>query len=131
MAPLLRLVLWTALVSLLILLAPFVVPLGQAGPNVIPDTKSRPASGRTKSHYIKLNTIIDRPITLTVNMGIGGGDYAIGSLVTVSANPAPEGKRFSGWTGDIVILANPFIYTYDDGTRATNSSIRHRFLSPA
>ena len=32
-------------------------------------------------------------------------------MVTVSAEPAPAGRQFAGWTGDIAILANPTIAT--------------------
>lgn len=32
-------------------------------------------------------------------------------MVTVTADPAPAGQHFAGWTGDIVILSNPNIAT--------------------
>ena len=35
--------------------------------------------------------------TLTVNGGAGGGEYAVGESVTVTAS-VPSGKRFTGWT---------------------------------
>jgi hypothetical protein len=50
-------------------------------------------------------------VALIVNNGSGGGSYPTGSLVKVSANRPPEGQHFAGWTGGIVILANPFIAT--------------------
>ena len=43
---------------------------------------------------------------LTVNNGTASGDEN-GTLVTVTAAPAPAGTHFVGWTGDITILANP------------------------
>jgi Divergent InlB B-repeat domain len=43
---------------------------------------------------------------LTVNNGRASGT-APGTVVTVTANPAPAGQKFNGWTGDITILANP------------------------
>ena len=43
---------------------------------------------------------------LTVNNGSASGT-APGTVVTVTANPAPAGQRFAGWTGDITILASP------------------------
>ncbi|HET9523660.1 MAG TPA: FlgD immunoglobulin-like domain containing protein [Terrimicrobiaceae bacterium] len=42
--------------------------------------------------------------TLTVNKGTGSGNYAAGTKVTVSADPAPAGLVFAGWTDDTVIL---------------------------
>jgi Divergent InlB B-repeat domain len=47
--------------------------------------------------------------SLTVERGEPSGYYAPGTQVTVTADPAPPGQRFAGWTGDIVILANPFL----------------------
>ena len=32
-------------------------------------------------------------------------------MVTASAEPAPAGQQFAGWTGDIASLANPTIAT--------------------
>jgi hypothetical protein len=36
---------------------------------------------------------------LTVNGGTGGGSYAAGTAVSISANAAPAGQIFSAWTG--------------------------------
>ena len=36
---------------------------------------------------------------LTVNGGTGGGSYAAGSVVNISANAAPSGQVFSSWSG--------------------------------
>ena len=47
-----------------------------------------------------------KPMALTVNNGSASGT-APGTVVTVTANPAPAGQRFAGWTGDITILASP------------------------
>ena len=45
--------------------------------------------------------VLDGPVrtvyTLTVNGGSGGGEYAAGASVTITAN-VPSGKRFTGWT---------------------------------
>jgi hypothetical protein len=49
--------------------------------------------------------------TLKVENGSGDGNYAPGTMVTVTADPAPAGQQFVGWTGDIVILSNPNIAT--------------------
>jgi hypothetical protein len=48
---------------------------------------------------------------LTVNQGKPGGDYAAGTLVIVSADEPQAGAQFAGWTGDVEILANPFLPT--------------------
>jgi len=36
---------------------------------------------------------------LTVNNGNGGGSFGAGSIVTLTANPAPSGMAFSHWSG--------------------------------
>jgi O-glycosyl hydrolase len=41
---------------------------------------------------------------LTVNNGNGSGEYPAGQVITVSANPEPDGKEFAGWTGDADLL---------------------------
>jgi hypothetical protein len=57
--------------------------------------------------------------TLTVNNGSGRGQHVAGKVVKVTADPPPPGKKFTGWSGDIQILANPFLST----TTATMPSI--------
>jgi hypothetical protein len=47
--------------------------------------------------------------SLTVENGNPSGDYAAGTLVIVSADAPHAGAQFVGWTGDVAILANPFI----------------------
>jgi Divergent InlB B-repeat domain len=47
---------------------------------------------------------------LTVNNGTASGDEN-GTLVTVTADAAPAGTHFAGWTGDVEILANPSLPT--------------------
>ena len=44
---------------------------------------------------------------LTVNSGTGGGTYAAGTVVTVTANAPQSGYQFAGWTGATSALANP------------------------
>ncbi len=44
--------------------------------------------------------------TLTVNEGTGSGDYEMGTVIDVSANPPPSGKIFDKWTGNIENLAD-------------------------
>ena len=48
---------------------------------------------------------------LTVNNDTGGGNYSVGALVVVGANPPPQGSQFAGWTGDVPILSNPSVPT--------------------
>ena len=57
--------------------------------------------------------------TLTVNDGSGSGQHAAGTILTVTAEPPPPGKKFAGWSGDTQILANPSEST----TTATMPSI--------
>jgi Divergent InlB B-repeat domain len=51
--------------------------------------------------------------------GRGSGSRVAGASVTVTADAPPAGQKFAGWTGDIQILANPFLST----TMATMPSI--------
>jgi hypothetical protein len=57
--------------------------------------------------------------TLTVNDGSGSGQYVAGERVTVTADPPPPEQKFTGWSGDTQILANPSLST----TTATMPSI--------
>lgn len=43
---------------------------------------------------------------LTVNHGTGSGNYTEGAEINISANEAPDGKQFSGWTGDVAIVSD-------------------------
>jgi hypothetical protein len=47
---------------------------------------------------------------LTVNNGTASGDET-GTLVTVTADAAPPGTHFVGWSGDVDVLANPSLPT--------------------
>jgi hypothetical protein len=47
---------------------------------------------------------------LTVNNGTASGDEP-GTLVIVTADAAPPGTHFVGWSGDVTILANPSLST--------------------
>ena len=49
-------------------------------------------------------------VGLTVNNGSASGNET-GTLVTVTAAPAPADTRFVRWTGNVEILANPFLPT--------------------
>ncbi len=43
---------------------------------------------------------------LTVTEGTGDGSYDAGTVVTISADPAPEGMIFDQWTGQTATVAN-------------------------
>jgi hypothetical protein len=45
--------------------------------------------------------------SLTIEKGNPSGNYAAGTVVTVSAEAPSSGAQFTGWTGDTAILANP------------------------
>ena len=62
---------------------------------------------------------------LTVTNGNGGGNYAAGTQVTVSANAPPAGQQFAAWTEDYQILANPSSST----TTATMPSVDVRIMA--
>jgi len=49
--------------------------------------------------------------SLTVEKGNPSGNYAAGTLVTVSADAPKAGAQFAGWTGDVAILVNPSLPT--------------------
>ena len=49
--------------------------------------------------------------SLTIENGTPGGNYEAGTLVVVSADAPQAGAQFAGWTGDVEILANPFLPT--------------------
>ncbi len=48
------------------------------------------------------------PVTfmLTVNQGIGDGDYEAGMVVNITADMAPAGQEFDAWTGDVSGVAD-------------------------
>ena len=53
---------------------------------------------------------------LKVTNGSGSGEYRAGDEVTVTADTAPEGKLFKGWTasqelGDVDLTQNPLVFT--------------------
>lgn len=56
---------------------------------------------------------------LTVKGGSGGGRHDKGTIVKVTADEPPPGKKFAGWSGDTQILANPS----EETTTATIPSI--------
>ncbi len=59
----------------------------------------------------------------TINLNPVGGTYAVGTEITVTANP-DSGWQFSGWSGDLSGATNPAIITMD-----SNKSITAIFTS--
>ena len=59
---------------------------------------------------------------LTVTNGTGGGNYAEGATVTITANPAPDGQRFKEWS------ISPEV-TFAEGT--SKNSQTAKFTMPA
>ncbi len=43
---------------------------------------------------------------LTVTGGTGGGEYAYGAVVEITADAAPEGQVFLAWTGDVDLVTD-------------------------
>ena len=66
--------------------------------------------------------------TLTVVNGIGGGSYKAGTVVTITANPAPAGQSFLDWTGAAVknTNASPTTLTMP----ASNATVTANYSSP-
>ncbi len=58
-----------------------------------------------------------------VSLNPAGGTYAAGTVVTVTANPAP-GWQFSGWSGDLIGSTNPTTITMN-----SNKSITATFIN--
>jgi len=48
----------------------------------------------------------EEKFVLTVNNGSGSGEYEVGYQVGIAADPAPEGRIFKNWTGDVDTIAN-------------------------
>jgi 3-phytase len=72
---------------------------GCAGGGIIP-TDETPDPG---------NNDPSAPVTasVTVNDGNGGGTFEVGSEITITADAAPDGSEFDGWTGDVDALDDP------------------------
>lgn len=83
----------------------------------IPWSKSNGDSGATPPAILPIPSNIPGPeppappaprFNVTVNNGTGSGKYEEGAYVSITANAAPEGKKFSNWTvdsGNVTITA--------------------------
>lgn len=65
--------------------------------------------------------------TLTVVNGTGGGSYAAGTVVTITANPPPPGQSFLDWTGAPV--QNPTAPTTTLTMPASNVTVTANYTS--
>ena len=66
-----------------------------------------PGTGYSNSIVVPVGSSTPPPpkYTLTVVNGTGGGSYTAGTVVTITANAAPSGQSFTGWTGAAVANA--------------------------
>ena len=83
----------------------------------IPWSKSNGDSGATPPAILPIPSNIPGPeppappaprFNVTVNNGTGSGQYEEGAYVSITANAAPEGKKFSNWavdSGNVTITA--------------------------
>ncbi|MDB6059872.1 MAG: hypothetical protein JWO95_3716 [Verrucomicrobiales bacterium] len=68
---------------------------------------------------------------LTVNNGSGSGNVGAGSIVSLSANPAPSGQIFSQWTGAVVSNAfSPTTLFTMPANNATVTAVYSNLPSP-
>ena len=79
------------------------------------DPAYTPGSGQTDldGHARRVGSAVDlgayefqTACTLIVNNGSGDGQYPVGHVQAISADPAPSGKKFDRWTGDTQYVAN-------------------------
>ena len=75
--------------------------LGRAAPT------NAPLALRQFLRFWKTNSA--NAYSLAVSNGSGGGNFGAGSILTLTANPAPSGKIFAGWQGSGV--SNPAVPT--------------------
>ena len=67
-------------------------------------------SGTTANGYIKYMGL--KPITVTVENGTGGGEYASGASATVVADSAGANQEFFGWRANGEIVSTNSSYTF-------------------
>jgi hypothetical protein len=81
-------------------------PAGQVFKNWTGATVASANAPKTTIQMPSVNTTVTAnyaPLyALTVVNGTGGGSYAAGTVVTISANPPPSGEAFTNWTGATV-----------------------------
>ena len=77
---------------------------GLANTSAASTTLIMPASANTIT--AAYSTAAPTQYTLSVSGGTGSGSYAAGTVISVTANTAPAGSQFSGWTGTTGALTN-------------------------
>jgi hypothetical protein len=68
--------------------------------------------------------------TLTVNNGSGGGNFGAGSILSITANPAPSGKVFANWTGTGVGAPSSITSSFIMPTNNTTVTAMYSNLPP-
>jgi Divergent InlB B-repeat domain len=89
----------------------------------------RSAVGMSNSVTIPVGTSGQPAYSLTVNSGSGSGTYAAGTLVTITANPAPSGQTFSNWDGGGGGVASPTSSTTTLTMPAANTTVTAKYTS--
>lgn len=64
--------------------------------------------------------------TVTVVGGTGGNNYDAGATVKITADAAPEGKRFTGWSDGTNVVSEDAEYTF---TASKNVTLTAQFVS--
>ena len=88
--------------------------------------------GKTATCHVTIKDVQIPTYTLTVNNGSGSGNYAAGTVVTITANPAPTGEEFDQWTGNTSGIAdvNAASTTITMGTADATITATYRDLPP-
>ena len=93
-----------------------------ANPTAASTTLTMPGSNTTVTA-----TYVAQSFTLTVVNGSGSGTYAVGTVVSINANPAPSGQQFSSWTGATV--ANPTSASTTLTMPASNATVTANYVA--
>lgn len=85
-----------------------------------------PANNTTvTANYVPLTTAT---YVLTVANGSGSGTYAAGTVVSITANPAPSGQKFVNWTGASVAESTAAATTLS--MPAANTTVTANYTTP-
>jgi len=96
--------------------------------------KARDVAGNTSiaSNGVSVTTGVCVQYSFTVNNGSGSGSYNSGTIVAITANPAPLGKVFDHWTGSIAIAnVNLAISTLTMPEAVTEITATYKDINPA
>jgi len=88
-----------------------------------------PGTGYSNSIVVPVGNAPPPKYTLKVVKGTGGGSYTAGTVVTITANAAPSGQSFTGWTGAAV--ANPGASSTTLKMPAANTTVTANYSSSA